>query len=324
MAYKTKRRRNHPKKPNRIKHLEKPHTKMKHKDTVFCHYFTEDLSRLLSLYQAITNDMTATIEDIKISTIKPDLATDLYNDISFNIKDRQIILFEHQSTINNNMPLRMLLYLAKLYYNSIPADDLLYKEAIIPLPKPEFYVFYNGEAYYDEQKQLHLSDAWNHSTTASLDLTLTVLNINYGHNKDLYQKSHALMEYAYFIHRINHHKQNEHSLDDAIILAMKDCNKKNYMTNYLSNHKSEVTDLMRIRYSRKAEIAYKAKEAANEGEARGISSGIDMLNTLNSWLYDNNRDDDAKRASKDRKFQQELLEEFKRFKASTQPTVNAI
>ena len=71
------------------------------------------------------------------------------------------------------------------------------------------------------------------------------------------------MEYAYFISRINHHKET-HSLDDAIIIAMKDCLNLNYMSDYLSKHKSEVTDLMRIRYSRKDEIAYKEREAAEK------------------------------------------------------------
>ena len=71
------------------------------------------------------------------------------------------------------------------------------------------------------------------------------------------------MEYAYFISRINRHKAT-HSLDDAIIIAIKDCLNRNYMSDYLTNHKSEVTDLMRIRYSRKDEIAYKAREAAEK------------------------------------------------------------
>ena len=267
-------------KSNIIKHLHKPKANMKHKDTVFCHFFTEDLNRLLSLYQAITGDTTATIDDIKLSTIKPDLATDLYNDISFNVGNKQIILLEHQSTINNNMPLRMLLYLAKLYYNSIPADDLLYKESIIPLPAPEFYVFYNGEQDYPETKQLHLSDSWNNSS-APIELTVTVYNINYGHNKELEEKCHALMEYAYFISRINHHKRT-HSLDDAIIIAMKDCLNRNYMSDYLSKHKSEVTDLMRIRYSRKDEIAYKAREAAEKTSLqKDLGSIKSLMKTMN-------------------------------------------
>ena len=182
----------------------------------------------------------------------------------------------------------MLLYLAKLYHNSIPSDDLLYKEAIIQLPKPEFYVFYNGEQEYPEIKQLHLSDAWNNSS-APIELTVTVYNINYGHNKALEEKCHALMEYAYFISRINHHKET-HSLDDTIIIAMKDCLNLNYMSDYLSKHKSEVTDLMRIRYSRKDEIAYKAKEAAEKAakEATKEATNKSELNLIRNLMKNMN------------------------------------
>ena len=88
------------------------------------------------------------------------------------------------------------------------------------------------------------------------------------------------MEYAYFISRINHHKET-HSLDDAIIIAMKDCLNRNYMSDYLSKHKSEVTDLMRIRYSRKDEIAYKAREAAEKTALqKDLSSIKNLMETM--------------------------------------------
>ena len=116
-------------------------------------------------------------------------------------------------------------------------------------------------------------------------MTVTVYNINYGHNKALEEKCHALMEYAYFISRINYHKKT-HSLDDAIIIAMKDCLNRNYMSDYLSKHKSEVTDLMRIRYSRKDEIAYKAREAAEEATKKtslqkDLGSIKSLMKTMN-------------------------------------------
>jgi hypothetical protein len=88
------------------------------------------------------------------------------------------------------------------------------------------------------------------------------------------------MEYAYFISRINHHKET-HSLDDAIIIAIKDCLNRNYMSDYLTNHKSEVTDLMRIRYSIKDEIAYKAKEAAEKATKEATNkSELNLIRNL--------------------------------------------
>ena len=126
---------------------------------------------------------------------------------------------------------------------------------------------------------MHLSDAWNNSS-APIELTVTVYNINYGHNKALEEKCHALMEYAYFISRINHHKET-HSLDDAIIIAMKDCLNLNYMSDYLSKHKSEVTDLMRIRYSRKDELAYREKEVAEKTALqKDLSSIKNLMETM--------------------------------------------
>ena len=89
------------------------------------------------------------------------------------------------------------------------------------------------------------------------------------------------MEYASFISRINHHKET-HSLDDAIIIAIKDCLNRNYMSDYLTNHKSEVTDLMRIRYSRKDEIAYKAREAAEKATNKSELNLIrNLMETMN-------------------------------------------
>jgi hypothetical protein len=37
------------------------------------------------------------------------------NDISFEIGDKLVVLIEHQSTINPNMPLRLLLYIGRVY-----------------------------------------------------------------------------------------------------------------------------------------------------------------------------------------------------------------
>lgn len=37
------------------------------------------------------------------------------NDISFGINGKVIVLCEHQSTINNNMPLRELLYIGRIF-----------------------------------------------------------------------------------------------------------------------------------------------------------------------------------------------------------------
>lgn len=54
------------------------------------------------------------------------------------------------------------------------------------------------------------------------------------------------------------------------------------MSDYLSKRKSEVTDLMRIRYSRKDELEYKAREAAKEATHKSELNLIrNLMETMN-------------------------------------------
>ena len=69
----------------------------------------------LSLINAIHG--TNITDESRIKHI--DLETSIYNrmrnDVSFMLDDRLVVLVEHQSTINNNMPLRSLMYISRIY-----------------------------------------------------------------------------------------------------------------------------------------------------------------------------------------------------------------
>nr|WP_304098415.1 hypothetical protein [Mitsuokella multacida] len=80
--------------------------KRTYKDSLFRHIFN-DKKRLASLYKALTGE-TVSPKDIRITTLSGVFYNDIKNDISFSIGDRDIILMEHQSSWNPNMPLRML------------------------------------------------------------------------------------------------------------------------------------------------------------------------------------------------------------------------
>ena len=64
------------------------------------------------------------------------------NDTSFLI-DSRLSLYEHQSTYNPNMPLRLLHYIADLY-ESMVNPIKLYGSSPVQIPPPRFIVFYNG------------------------------------------------------------------------------------------------------------------------------------------------------------------------------------
>ena len=116
--------------------------KRTYKDSLFRNIFN-DKRRLQRIYKALTGKLIP-LSDIKITTLRGTFFEDIKNDISFMAGNQHIILMEHQSTLSENMPLRMLWYIAKLYRQQVN-PDAPYKKTRIPLPAPHFYMFYNGK-----------------------------------------------------------------------------------------------------------------------------------------------------------------------------------
>ena len=83
----------------------------------------------------------------------------LRNDVAFQVDGKTMIFAEHQSTINENMPLRSFLYAGRAYEQLVP-DRGRYRKKRIALPYPEFYTFYNGKEKYIKETMLRLSDSY--------------------------------------------------------------------------------------------------------------------------------------------------------------------
>ena len=70
-------------------------------------------------------------------------------------------LYEHQSSYNPNMPVRGLIYFAKLYQNYIDENELnVFSTVLKHMPTPRFIVFYNGTREEPDRKVLSLTDAF--------------------------------------------------------------------------------------------------------------------------------------------------------------------
>jgi hypothetical protein len=176
--------------------------KRKYKDSVFTSLF-KDKKRLLELYNALDGTSYKNPNIININTLEGVLFPDRQNDISFTIGDKLVVLIEHQSSINENMPLRFLIYISKVYEKIIDSDNI-YKRDLIKIPRPEFIVLYNGIDKYPKEKILKLSDAFEKAgmKAPELELSVRVLNINKGHNLKLEQKSKSLAGYSAFVAKV--------------------------------------------------------------------------------------------------------------------------
>jgi hypothetical protein len=75
----------------------------KYKDSVFSFLFS-DPDALRELYSAIEGEPLDPALPITINTLSGVLYMAQYNDISFTIGNKIVVLIEHQSTINPNTP----------------------------------------------------------------------------------------------------------------------------------------------------------------------------------------------------------------------------
>ena len=256
-------------------------TNRKIRDTVFCHFMSNE-SHLLSLCNALNDTGYDESSDITINTLEGSFFSNIKNDISFLLNNLMVVLIEHQTTINPNMPLRFLSYVDELYkrYTST-SHKKIYGDDLIKIPAPEFYVFYDGNDTSFEQQTLKLSDAFE-TQSDKLELTVHVYNLADGMNDELKRKCLPIGEYSIFSNAYKHFRQRKMEIDHAVDAAIKYCLENNVMVDYLKNNQKEVIDMFGFEWNEKEE-----REALLEiGEERGrlegkIESIKELMRNLN-------------------------------------------
>ncbi len=241
----------------------------KYKDTVFRMLFS-DKKELLTLYNAVNGTDFDNPEELEITTLENAIYMTVKNDLSCVI-DMRLNIFEHQSSVNPNMPLRDLDYVSRSFRRFYDRHDI-YSERLIPLPNPKFVVFYNGVKEQPERKEFKLSDAYTHPDEhPSLELVVLQLNINKGYNDELMSKCPTLKEYMLFVERVRTYWQDM-NIDTAVNRAVNECIKENILAEFLQKNKREVVAMGIDEYD--AELH--EKTLIDIGYERGHSDGIDI------------------------------------------------
>ena len=102
-----------------------------------------DRERLLKLYNAISGKNYQEPEALEINTLDNAIYIGMKNDLSFII-DEQLSLYEHQSTVNPNMPLRFLFYISDLYAAAL---FVLYLRSVFRYDQGRKYLWKKGFDY---------------------------------------------------------------------------------------------------------------------------------------------------------------------------------
>ena len=188
---------------------------------------------------------------------------EMKNDVSFVLYD-QLLLYEHQSTKNPNIPLRNLFYVSDVY-SALTREDFLYGGIPVKIPEPKFVVFYNGTDKMPEQSVLRLSDAYE-SKSEELDLELKIrfVNINPGYNEEMVEKSPTLYQYVKFVDIVRKY-QKEMPFPEAVEKAIDECIKKGILAEFLRKNRAEVLRVSIFEYDEEEHMRQEREESRQEG-----------------------------------------------------------
>lgn len=247
-----------------------PTANRQYKDTVFRMLFSEK-ENLLSLYNAVTGSHYQNAEALKIVTLENAIYMGMKNDLAF-IMDMNLYLYEHQSTYNPNIPLRNLFYIADEYQRLVVRKSL-YSTVIQKIPTPRFIVFYNGTKKVDDYNEFRLSSAYENSTdNPDLELRVTMLNVNDGHNLELMEHCRTLKEYAKYVARVRKYVTQNIPLEEAVTRAVDECIEEGILAEFLMKNKAEVIKVSIYEYDKEFEEK-KLRKAEYEA---GVEAGIEL------------------------------------------------
>ena len=215
-----------------------PNAARNYKDRIFRMVFREKKA-LLALYNAMNETDYENEDDLKVTTLESALYLEMKNDVSFVLYD-ELLLYEHQSTKNPNLPLRNLFYVSDVY-SELTKDLFLYGSVPVQIPEPKFVVFYNGLENMQEREVLKLSSLYaKKAEHISLELETLVLNVNVGYNKILMERCRQLSDYAQFVSEVRKRLSKKIPLSEAVNEAVEDCIQRGILAEFLSKNRAEV------------------------------------------------------------------------------------
>ena len=287
--------------------MGKRSAKRNYKDSLFRMVFREK-KELLSLYNAINGTMYEDPEELVVTTIEDVLYMGRKNDISFLIKD-VMNLYEHQSSVNPNMPLRGLIYICMLYQGYLEQNNLdIYSSTLLKLPTPKYLVFYNGTKAESDRQELRLSDSFiKREEPPDLECRAVMLNINYGHNKELMEACRKLYEYSRFVESIRVYLNTGMKLGAAMDQAIEDCIRLDILKELLLKHRGEVKQVILTEYNEERH----AKTLLEEGRRQGREESARLLQIEreeNARLLQKEQEKSAQLLQKEREKNAQLLQ----------------
>lgn len=276
-----------------------------------------DRKELLSLYNALADKDYTNPDDLMINTLEDAVFLGMKNDLSFIIND-YLNLYEHQSTVCGNLPLRGLFYFSDIY-KSLYYEDAIYRKAQIKILTPIFVVFYNGLEEVPDNYDVKLSEAFiNPTNTPDVEIVAHVKNINYGHNSELYHKCKKLEEYSIFVDRVHKALKDKSKAEypQLLVTTIDSCINDSILADILRKERGRIMESVLSHFDADEYVNYVKKEGYEEGYNSG------GLNTTIMFFLENHITKDLA-MMKTHLSEAEFDEAVERYKASNTSQINS-
>ena len=255
---------------------------MAYKDSLFRSIFGNEKS-VLRLYNALYGTSFAEQDtEVVLNTLAETLWTWRKNDLSFLINQSLVVVVEHQASINENMPYRLLQYICRLLENAIQDKKAVYRQAMVKHARPRFVVFYNGTASFPDRKTMRLSDSFRPVPGfdgVCLELEVEVYNINDGRNRDILDACLELKGYAYFVSHVRWHERelegrqecgtSEEITLKAIKMAIQDCKQADLLAEFWESMSGEEMNMLYNEFSLDTALEVREEEGREKGRVEG-------------------------------------------------------
>lgn len=233
----------------------------------------------LSVYNALNGTNYTNPDDIEICTLDKGVSLTVRNDAAF-VVDAALSIYEHQSTVCPNMPVRNLIYYTTIISKFVKKKNICGR-TLVKIPVPKFVVFYNGDEDQPAECEMRLSDAFEKKTdNPELELVCKVYNINFGKNQQLLEKCEVLKQYMTFVDYVKYYlsQQDDDDEDDlkkAINMAIDRCIEEGALVEFLMENRSEVVKVTQMDYTFDRQIIMEREAGREEGREEG-----EMINLI--------------------------------------------
>ena len=225
----------------------------------------EEPGYALEVYNALNHSDYRDPGLVEVCSLERGISLSVRNDAAF-ILDMNLSVYEHESTVCPNMPLRALIYVTNILEQWVKKQNI-YGRKLVKIPTPRFAVFYNGVEDQPELYQLKLSDAYaTPMEEPELELACTVYNINAGMNRKLLSECPVLEQYMMFVGYVREYlgAYPEKDLRKAIDKAIDRCIREDVLREFLIRRRREVTKVTQLDYTFDRRIELEREDAIAE------------------------------------------------------------